>query len=179
MSIGRCQMQDVSFGEGKGQPRCASYINSALCNSAVKLSYCICRQCIFSPYLHLIWNVYLLYFYCFYNYCGDTFSALGHKGRCRPYALLEKICTPWAIEPVQHLLHRITLPRADYHHHEHSQHPIYIFLLWNIVGGSGGHQAGGPEPDPAPREAELGRVAGNSLRSPGYVADSHDRYIDI
>ena len=87
-------MQDVSFGEGKGQPRCASYINSALCNSAVKLSYCICRQCIFSPYLHLIWNVYLLYFYCFYNYCGDTFSALGHKGRCRPYALLEKKYAP-------------------------------------------------------------------------------------
>ena len=84
------------FEEGRAQhsPRCAIYINSALCNSAVKLSYCICRQCIFSPYLHLIWNVYLLYFYCFYNYCGDTFSALGHKGRCRPHARLGKKYAP-------------------------------------------------------------------------------------
>ena len=60
MSVGRCQMQDVSFGEGRVQPRCASYINCALWNSVIVI-LCLWRQCIFSPLLHFICNVKKLF----------------------------------------------------------------------------------------------------------------------
>ena len=77
-----------------------------------------------------------MYFYSISTTIVETLLARwGIKEDVDHMPSLKKICTPWAIEPVQHLLHHITLPHADYHHHEHSQHPIYIFLLWKYLKG--------------------------------------------
>ena len=90
MSNARCVFEE---GRAQHSPRCAIYINSALCNSAVKLSYCICRQCI----SHLFYILFAMYIYCISTTIVETLLArwgikedVDHMHSLKKYAPLER-----------------------------------------------------------------------------------------